>query len=88
VDQNVLGAKLEKNLKLMTVLLFIYNSLLGFTIAILTKSSARIVLLLLIALDYFILFYYFTHVSDKLERGRIIRKENKNRKMGRKPKVR
>lgn len=72
------------HIKLMTLLMFIYNSLLAYVLVRVTPSPDRLPLLALIAVDYIIIFYYFISVSSRVELFKLARAErNKTRKVSR-----
>lgn len=61
---------LRKTIALVTVLLFIYNALFTYIIINLTQGTSRFVFLILLALDYIIIFYFVLQVARELKFGK------------------
>ena len=57
---------LKKMIGLVTVLLFVYNALFTYIIINLTAGFSRAVFLILLALDYMIIFYFILQVAHEL----------------------
>lgn len=58
---------LRKTIALVTLLLFIYNALFTYIIINLTQGSSRFVFLILLAIDYVIIFYFVLQVARELK---------------------
>ncbi len=69
-EPSVNGKKWWASSKWITLLLFIYNTILGYVI-IKISGSAGLPLLLIIAVDYIIIFLFATHVSGIIEKRRV-----------------
>lgn len=64
----------------MTVLLFIYNTLLGYVVISYATAPGKLILLVLIIIDYLIIFYFFANVTKMFKKPA----ETAVRKRGRK----
>lgn len=58
---------LRNTIALVTVLLFIYNALFTYIIINLTSGQSRFVFLILLALDYIIIFYFILQVAHEIK---------------------
>lgn len=58
--------ELKKAIGLVTILLFIYNALFTYIIVNLTSGTSRAVFLILLSMDYIIIFYFIIQVSHEL----------------------
>ncbi len=58
---------LKNTIALVTVLLFIYNALFTYIIINLTQGLSRFVFLMLLALDYVIIFYFVLQVAHEMK---------------------
>ncbi|MCL5430279.1 MAG: hypothetical protein M1504_02255 [Candidatus Marsarchaeota archaeon] len=67
----------------ITILLFIYNTILGFVITSLIAGTARYLFLILISADYIIIFYFLLGVT-KVQESFVASKTGKKKRFGRK----
>ncbi len=58
---------LKKTIVLVTVLLFVYNALFTYYIINNTSESSRGIFLLLLSLDYVIIFYFIIQISHEIK---------------------
>lgn len=58
---------LKSTILLVTVLLFIYNALFTYMVIKLTTGTIQGVFLILLALDYIIIFYFILQVSHEIK---------------------
>ena len=58
---------LRNTIALVTVLLFVYNALFTYIIINLTVGVSRLVFLILLALDYVIIFYFILQVAHEIK---------------------
>ncbi|MDE1860850.1 MAG: hypothetical protein KGH72_03985 [Candidatus Micrarchaeota archaeon] len=58
----------------VTILLFIYNAFFTYIIVNLTSGTGRFVFLLLISLDYVIIFYFVLSIATELKRNKLFSK--------------
>ncbi len=58
---------LRNTIALVTVLLFIYNALFTYIVINLTSGTSRFVFLILLALDYVIIFYFILQIAHEIK---------------------
>lgn len=58
---------LRNVIALVTVLLFVYNALFTYIIINLTQGTSRFIFLILLALDYVIIFYFILQIAREIK---------------------
>ncbi|MDE1768632.1 MAG: hypothetical protein KGH64_05020 [Candidatus Micrarchaeota archaeon] len=59
--------ELKKTILLVTLLLFIYNALFTYIITQLTHGTGQLIFLVLLALDYIIIFYFILQIAHEMK---------------------